>query len=99
MTKNIADIYVSILVIYHLFIDSFLSEINRQHSMLAVYDKHRFPKVKKTINIANKYLSIFDHLQYFYHCCIYGDYSQHKIPASLSTFGTKMIQQKHDNNL
>ena len=68
LLRNIADIYVRSMVIYHPFIDSFLSEMNSQNS---IFDFNKYKNEllynKFQEKISNKYVRIFGNPQQLYH--------------------------------
>ena len=57
-TINISDIYVSIDIMCHQFIELIISGSNMQHSMLGFHKKNRSMKKQIPRNIDNIYVSI-----------------------------------------
>ena len=93
--RDISDIYVRIIFIYNLFIDSCLSESNIQYSMLALHKDNNALLYKKfQENISRKCVSIFGNSQQLCHFGIYGIYILHEISASPILFVTMFYSIK-----
>ena len=90
----ITSYYVSIMFIYNTFNYYGLFGCNRRHSML-VFHNYNIILIWKghQENIANNYVSIFDHLQQFSHFCLKLNYSRYQIPALPFTFGGMFYTQ------